>query len=217
MTDPTRLELYRRGEARVVAFCRLNALTWPEFRPTWNRKDWRFSVCAYYRASYIAICPDACARPGTSPIAARNAWSWPGYSTDRTPYGALAHELGHHVDYWHGAPEHRGAYWSNFSSETWEAAKEPPLTSYLSTATRDMVIRAEWFAEMFRLFVTNAALLKLLRPRTHALLAARFHAVSGADWATELGSDVPARFLEAVAKKVKPTKNIGLLNGELGV
>jgi hypothetical protein len=57
----------------------------------------------------------------------------------------LAHELGHHVDGAHGAAGGRFA-------RSWRATTESaPLTSYCDNDN-------EWFAEHFRLFVTNPSL-----------------------------------------------------------
>lgn len=197
----TKQQLFDRGRERIRAFCALNRIDDPivQVRP---QRKWPYQVCAFYRPyssdldrPYIAICLESCA----SPAMAGRSWSWPGYSTDRTPYGALAHELGHHVDYHAG--EVKGAYWSDFSSIVRaDSGREAPLTGYLPAGPSE---DAEWFAEVFRLFVTNAALLAILRPRTHGALAARFHPVSGSGWANELGANVPERYLKAVANKVR--------------
>jgi hypothetical protein len=182
-----RRTLLERGRHRIAEFCAANVITAPAVLVE-AAANWRFPVCAYYRPRYIAVCLERCALPGT----AGRAWSWPGYSTDRTLYGVLAHELGHHVDYHRG--ERRGAYWSEFGAGIRAASGEALLTSYCPND-------AEWFAEMFRLFVTNAALLAVLRPRTwQALLDAGFLPVSGGDWWIELG-DAPERYRAAVQNK----------------
>jgi hypothetical protein len=120
--------------------------------------------CGYYRCDgrdtkgpNIWILPRKCAHVGNG----IRSFSWPGYVIDRTPYGVLAHELGHHVDH-----DHRGLL------EDWITLNEMPLTNYHGTG--DGWVRkereAENFAEMFRLFVTNPDLLKALRPKTFGLL-----------------------------------------------
>jgi hypothetical protein len=182
-------ELLRAGVDRLAVFCAANGIEQPELRVTRGSDPWRVSACAYYRPTYIAICPRLCSRPGF----AGRSWSWPGYSADRTPFGVLAHELGHHVDYSTG--QRRQSYSSEFSSAVRDGSREAPLTSYCPND-------AEWFAEMFRLFVTNAALLRVLRPRTHGVLADRFTAVTHpTDWAVELRS-APQRYFDAVEKKL---------------
>jgi len=120
-----------------------------------NRPD--FGVCAYYRDNTIFIWPNACALIGV----AGRSWSYPGYVVDRTPYGVLAHELGHHTEGAHGTQG--GIVAKAWRHETGEA----PLTGYCPNDN-------EWFAEIFRLFVTNPELLSLLRPKMYVLLNKRW-------------------------------------------
>src|SRR5579872_1179671 len=89
----TKLELFNEGVVLITAFCAANELTLPtvEIVPA---NEWDFKECAYYRPTYIKICIDKCARIGTE----GREWSYPGYTVDRTPYGVLAHEIGHHAD-----------------------------------------------------------------------------------------------------------------------
>lgn len=190
MTNPTRDELFSRGKLRARRWCEANDTSMPDCIAI-DGHLWRFGVCAYYRPTAIRICIDRCAPLG---FAAR-AWSWPGYVIDRTPFGVVAHELGHHVD-WHMSDE-RGAYFGNFSRKLRRAAGEEKLTNYCPND-------AEWFAEIFRLFVTNGALLKLLRPRTYKLLTEehQLRFVSNSDWRAEL-SGAPARTILQAEKKIE--------------
>ena len=152
--------------------------------------SWRFAhTCAYYRHRQIYICVEKCAQPaGSQPS---RAWSWPGYVIDRTPYGVLAHELGHHIDECNGC--HTGVYSGPWRAET----SEPAITGYAPNA-------AEWFAEIFRLYVTNPNLLRAIRPLTHAKLAARFTSPNAdASWRTLLAS-APPRILAAAENKIRP-------------
>ena len=87
------------------------------------------------------------------------AWSWPGYVIDRTPFGVLQHELGHHVD----ALKFKDG--EVFSKTLHSFSQEPPLTGYLGTDKQALTFYMEWFAENFRLFVTNPALCQTLRPK----------------------------------------------------
>ena len=59
------------------------------------------------------------------------------------------------------------------------------LTSYCPN-------NAEWFAEMFRLSITNSQLLQQLRPRTYKLKV---------QWLKVLGDDVPERIVQALHNK----------------
>jgi hypothetical protein len=165
---PTKDALLALGQERVRAWCDLNdvprpiVIVYPDGRPP-------FSACAYYRKSRIHIWPRACAHVGV----AGRAWSAPGYSVDRTPFGVLAHELAHHVD------DAAGARGGTLSHAWRRETAEAPLTSYCPDSN-------EWFAEMFRLFVTNPLLLAALRPRTFKLMDARWRSVERRPWAEVL-------------------------------
>lgn len=180
--------LYDRGCLLVYGFCALNELPVPEFRPV-ESKDWRFSVCAYYRPTYISICLAKCSAIGLGAM----AWSYPGYTADRTPYGVLAHELGHHVDV--HCSKQAGPYYGDYSTQVRQRSQnEERLTSYCPND-------AEWFAEMFRLFLTNPDMLSLIRPRTYSILRTKFAPVVHAKW-REVLRDAPARTLAAAERKV---------------
>jgi len=182
--------LYDRGRHRVELFCRRNNIVAPNFLCI-PKKDWHVGACAFYRPCSIHICLEYCGRPcGDAP--SRN-WTWPGSTTDREPYGVIAHELGHHVDWI--SSERKGTYGGDCSTSMRENSGEKPLTSYCDNDW-------EWFAEMFRLFVTNHALLERVRPRTWELFSARWTPVSGNDWVKELGANVPARVVAAARKKI---------------
>jgi hypothetical protein len=153
--DPSKAELLGRGRRLVARWCSLNGVEPPEVVEYPGRRA-RFGACAYYRSGEIHVWREACAAIGRG----GRCWSYPGYVVDRTPYGVLAHELGHHVDRAHGAGRIAGPEWR---AET----AEKPLTGYCPNDN-------EWFAELFRLYVTNPDLLRLLRPRVFVLLAERW-------------------------------------------
>lgn len=187
---PMKEKLFNAGVLRMTHWCEVNKVTPPPIEHKKNEK-WRVNACAYYRPIGIHIAPDKCAALGFG----GRAWSWPGYVIDRTPFGVLQHELGHHIDWQMGSK--KGRYWSEFSERMFQAAQEPGITSYAA----DNV--AEWFAEMFRLFVTNADLLHCLRPRTYALLTgAGFKPVSLSQWEVELKT-APQRIRQQAEKKVR--------------
>jgi hypothetical protein len=186
-----RKSLFERGRLRVLRFCEENSVVAPELTAV-PKEDWYVGVCAYYRPTYIKICLGECQHP-CGHETNRN-WSWPGNSTDRTPYGVVAHELGHHFDWLTG--DGKGDYWSDFSTRTLVESNEVPLTSYCPNPP-------EWFAEHFRLFVTNPALLRLLRPRTFRLLARRWTPLPPDDWKKAMGANVPERVLKAARNKMR--------------
>lgn len=184
----TKVELLAQGMELMGEFCEANSLSQPSVTQV-DAGAWRFdSTCAYYRRLEITICASRCAHPGT----AGRAWSWPGYAIDRTPYGVIQHELGHHADWFRS--DVKGAYGGEFSAAIRKASGEPKLTNYCPNDW-------EWFAEMFRLFVTNGDLLRYLKPRTHALLIdAGFRPIIDQPW-REVLRDAPPRTIEMAAKK----------------
>ena len=161
----TKRQMFDAGVALVTRFCEQNLLYVPTIEVT--NAPVRYGTCAFYRHDVISIWPDACAAIGR----AGRAWSYPGHTVDRTPYGVLAHELGHHVDVAHGAAPSQNGYGPWFRKDT----AERPLTGYCDNDN-------EWFAEMFRLYVTNPDLLRLERPKTFATLRERWDPVEDRTW-----------------------------------
>lgn len=184
--------LLKRGQDLMTRFCAANNLTVPAVVLA-DPGRWPFGVCAYYRREVITISVKHCAAIGFAGM----QWSFPGHSVDRTPYGVIAHELGHHVDLLN-ANTRRGPYWSDFSIRMREACGEEKLTSYCPDD-------AEWFAEMFRLFVTNPDLLSKLRPRTHAAFIERWKPVFEDTWRERLAG-APDRTIASIEKKLQPIR-----------
>lgn len=153
---PDRDELLARGRALAKRWCEINGVVPPRIM-VYSEGTSDFKVCAYYRDAVIHIWPRACSIIGTN----GRSWSYPGYCVDRTPYGVVAHELAHHVDLAHGPA-------GGIIAHEWrQKTGEEPLTTYCPNDN-------EWFAEIFRLFVTNPDLLRQLRPKTYALLMDRW-------------------------------------------
>lgn len=194
MTRETKQSLLDRGVELMRLFCSPNGLLVPPV-VTVERRSWPFDACAYYRPIEIHICVDKCAAIGFAGM----QWSFPGHSVDRTPYGVIAHELGHHVDMTRSTrrDRYRGDYSIGMRKRS---GNEQPLTSYCPDD-------GEWFAEMFRLFVTNPDLLHKLRPRTHALLAADFKPVFEDGWRERLAG-APDRTILSIERKLatKPAR-----------
>ena len=171
----TKRLLFERGKAHVASWCALNGVEPPAIVESDDPKT--FDTCAYYRDGVVTICVDACAHVGT----VGRAWSYPGYVVDRTPYGVLCHELGHHVDEAHGREggvvskpsflalcAGRVEAVPGFYYKAIDRLKDlEPITGY-----HDNVL--EWFAEAFRLFVTNPHLLKNLRPALYDAMKDRW-------------------------------------------
>jgi hypothetical protein len=195
-------EMFRAGVALAEEFCDLNGVPMPSIeRLNPAQRNYHIGTCAYYRPTTIHIMVEKCANKGFG----GRAWSWPGYKVDRTPYGVIQHELGHHVDnFKFVAPN------EVFSKCIYEASKEPPLTGYLGTDSNSLTFYMEWFAENFRLFVTNPDLSLSLRPRFYeAFKRAGFKPVKYNDWESVLFDlDAPARIRDQARKQIKTSSSV---------
>jgi hypothetical protein len=190
------------GTKWMERFCLDNDIPIPDVVVV-PKEKWHVSACAYYRPitglegdgcfpipKGIVICPDKCGFPcGIEP--SRN-WTWPGSTTDREPFGVIAHELGHHCD-WHAGKE-KGTYWSDYGACVKTMSGEKPISGYCPNP-------AEWFAEMFRVFVTNPALLRAVRPVTYAILLQRWRPIGPKNWKKALGRNVPPRIVKVLQNK----------------
>ena len=193
-SHPSQAALFAAGRLRVDAFLAENPHIPAVAYDVVPLDRWRFGkTCAYYRSDTITICLPVCGRLGLG----GPAWSWPGHAVDRTPYGVVAHELGHHVDML--LSSERDRYRGDFSQRIRSASpKEAPLTGYCPDA-------GEWFAEMFRLFVTNPHLLLALRPSTYSNLldAGLRPAHPFRSWDRELAANgAPERTIRAAGRRI---------------
>lgn len=181
-------QLLLEGESHIKRWCGLNKVVSPEIR-TYVGSDTDFGTCAYYRDSVIHIWPKACAGISVS----GRSWSYPGYCVDRTPYGVLAHELGHHVEQAHGS---RGG----IVAKTWrEETREEPLTTYCPNDN-------EWFAEIFRLFITNPDLLRLVRPLTYLKLIERWSILAETrDWESVIPEEI---YIQAAKNRIRKAERV---------
>lgn len=184
----TKTELYTLGKELADKFCAVNNLPVLTYQ-TYHPEEWHFGTCAYYRANTVHICVPKCAHVGVGGA----AWSYPGYRIDRTPYGVVAHELGHHADVTRSALPNR--YYGNYSAELHAAMPgQLPITNYSPNY-------AEWFAEIFRLFVTNPDYLAHIRPLVWLRLREDFIPVVADPWDKVL-ADAPARTYRQAAKEI---------------
>lgn len=191
-----REELFIAGLALALQFCTLNKIKPPLVqRLNSSQRNYHIGTCAYYRPTTINIMVEKCANRGFG----GRAWSWPGYAIDRTPYGVIQHELGHHVDYLHSTPAE-----GRFSQQIFECSKEKPLTGYLGTDKNTETFFMEWFAENFRLFVTNPDLSFRLRPKFYGALVERgICPLDHVKWDTQLRClHATDRIVEQARKKI---------------
>ena len=179
---PSKDQLFELGKKHIAAWCSVNGVQMPKIETHTGKPD--FGTCAYYRDGQIDIWVNSCAAVG---LAGRQ-WSYPGYVVDRTPYGVLAHELGHHVDGQHGP---RGGY----RSHVWRPLDQKPLTGYCPNDN-------EWFAELFRLFVTNPDLFRAVRPQLDTIFSGEWEFdVEMRGWRGVLADS--ERHIKAASNKIK--------------
>jgi hypothetical protein len=183
-----KVEMLRNGVHLMEMFCAVNTIGIPKVIEA-DPERWPFGTCAYYRNNVTTICVRRCASIGTAGM----QWSYPGNTVDRTPYGVIQHELGHHVDMTKSSRTDR--YRGDFSLSMRAESGEKPITTYCPDD-------GEWFAEMFRLFVTNPDLLRILRPRTHAAMLVHFTPVFGDTWRARM-TGAPERTIKATERKVE--------------
>jgi hypothetical protein len=102
-----------------------------------------------YYDGHVFVNLPRCALPVHKP--AVRSWSWPGWKTDRTPVGVVAHETGHHVE-WAlrraGRPQY-GTAWRTLLADT----KRQTVSGYEP-------VPSEAWAETLRLFILNPDLLR---------------------------------------------------------
>lgn len=130
------------------------------------------------RLGRLVVAPSACTLPG-------RGYSWPGSVSDCTVRGVYFHEIGHVV---HAALGDREAA----ALEGLRALKGPRVTSYEPNAM-------ETFAESFRLFVGNPALLEAGRPwRFEFLMSLGIRPMAGRpnNWEQGLVGKAPPRFYD---------------------
>ncbi len=192
MNWPTdKRKLLDLGVERMKEVCVLNDLKVPSVTVI-PSSEWNYSVCAYYRPHLgIMICLEKCQVPCTN-VRGRN-WTWPGSVTDREPYGVIAHELGHHMDW--TASVRKGPYNGDYSVGLKLESAEPAISGY-------SVGDHEWFAEIARVFVTNPDLLRLLRPKAYSLLTERWKLPEVAKWKSVLGENVPSKVVQTLRNKI---------------
>jgi hypothetical protein len=162
-------DLLQDGQRLVTNFCKRNDLEVPKITVVQRTdRNARVNACAWYRSNHIWVKPWACASPTQDE--GRYRWSYPGYLVDRTVYGALAHEIGHHLEPVCGLPD----------------KPEKPISGYRDNPS-------EVFAEHVKLFLTNPDLLGLIRPLTYDFLRRRFTPIKTEIFWQDVLADAPLK------------------------
>lgn len=130
----------------------------------------------------IFINPKLCANEVEKPN--RMCWSHPHYFVDRTIYGVLCHEFGHHV--------HR--------------LKNYPSIPYENKISKCEFDDGERFAETFRLFLSNSDLLKQYNQKRYDYLVNELQLIPviKEDWKTVMLKDnMNEKFISASENRLK--------------
>lgn len=113
-----------------------------------------------YNTQKIKVYADNCLITGDSRLDLSKTWSFPGYKTDLSLYGVLAHEVGHHLD---NLLRLRDVWRAHIASYD-KMLNEQPVSAYACTSVYEDI------AESIRLLITNPDLLRILRPMRHTIL-----------------------------------------------
>jgi hypothetical protein len=100
-----------------------------------------------------------------SPVArpAYRSWSWPGWKTDRTAVGVVAHEVGHYV-------EHRLQLDGKLDPKMHGLAWRALVAKYKKTVSGYEPVPSEAWAETMRLFILNPDLLQRALPQRYGFI-----------------------------------------------
>lgn len=201
--DPIKLQLYGAGLQLCRSFLEENFLPLPEYipgrAPRAINKWQNIGLCL---GSRIWVDIDLTNRPA---FTKGRMWSWPGYKTDRTASGVLAHETGHFINWLIDNASFRDGQnkqiETNWLYSRWSVAvrQEKPVSGYEPTL-------GEAFAEAMRLYISNPNLLEAARPQRYYLIRHELglhHGVEGS-WQDVL-KDAPLHIRQASANFAKET------------
>lgn len=160
-------------------FCDVNSIPKPKITLIEYKGDCRGSYSVVYKD--IKVWLHSCSHIGKG----GPAWSYPGYVIDATPYGVICHEFGHYLDF---------ASNNTLSKDLFYLCKEHPVTGYNPN-------KQEFFAEHFRVFITNPDFYKNFRPKSYQFLIKKFTPVITESWEQVLSS-APARTIAMARKKL---------------
>lgn len=145
--------LYDIGDQLITEFLKINNIEKPIISINNNLRG---RGIFYIKSKNIKINLKKCVLATKTP---QYSWSFPGYKSDNTPIGVLAHEVGHYIFEIKKNKEITTKLNEIINSN------EKSITSYDKNNTIH-----EAFAEMFKLFITNPDLLKKGRPLRYNFL-----------------------------------------------
>jgi hypothetical protein len=175
-----RLSLFTLGASLSQNFCENNNIPIPEYRIKELDSTGLYLPQTHTKNAQILVNLGVTANPVENPGHMR--WSHPAWKTDRTAFGVVLHETGHHIDQILINKSLWGSYPSDRSS--WlEVKKGKRISGYEPNSS-------EAFAETMRLFIGNPDLLKLAIPSRYNYLCQvlKLQPVVAMDYKTAIGN-----------------------------
>lgn len=152
----TKRQLCEMSINLIDKFCELNNIPKPKFDIDWETGTTQTEgiACGHFTfgTDVLHLQPNRCANPNPNR-------DWPGFFYDRTCYGVMCHEFAHYVD--NLSPSLFNV--KLISTELRQISNEPSFN-------KDPKDDYEYFADVFKLFVTNPDLLRITRPSVFKLL-----------------------------------------------
>lgn len=211
MANNTKAALAQKGKELALFTCKINNIPPSSIGLEQSNYYWGVNSCAYYRYrnKAIRVCVPLCAGVATE-RQIRN-WNFPGNTVDRTPYGVVCHELGHHFDCHLSKGDLNNGYTGAFSTRLRLKAGEESISSYGNQPDA-----GEWWAEIFRLFCTNHYLLAAMRPATYNLMTKEYLLVPPQWYRKQdidqcmqvLGEPMPERIAKATRNKIQQGRKV---------
>lgn len=160
-------QLLYRGLQLMESFCDLNGIKIPNVFINSGLGSTCYGVFYYRNTIHInmKLCRPAVKTPGYD-------WTFPGYIQDLSPYGILAHELGHYI--------------SDILGKKFRKSFVNIKRFEENVTSSDNQGLDEKMAEAARLFITNPDLLKRGRPMRYEIFANHYQPVIKNRWKTVL-------------------------------
>jgi len=175
-TKHKKLSLFELGAKLSQDFCRNNNIPVPEYKIQSLDSTGLYLSQTRNRNAQILVNLDATANPVENPGHMR--WSHPAWKTDRTPFGVVLHETGHHLELIMRQKGFWKAYdWTTISLRGKKVSGYEPNDS-------------EAFAETMRLFIGNPDLLRLAIPNRYNYMCQvlKLQPIVSMDYKTAIGN-----------------------------
>jgi hypothetical protein len=184
----TKEHLLSAGLELAHDFCKLNKLEVPKVIIDNSMDDSFYGIFYWNNVIYInrKLCRPIVKVPG-------HDWSFPGFVEDLTPYGIIAHEMGHYISDQLGK-----SFRKNFVKLK---SREENISD------RDDKNVDERMAEAARLFITNPDLLKQGRPLRYSIFSEYYTPIIDNKWKTILKNAHP-KIVSSAERWIQKNKRI---------